>query len=167
MQANPQDSTQLVPAFSGLGAPYWDSSARAIFCGMSRTTGRKELIRAAEDCIAHQIADVVQEMSSLTGQAPHSLYADGGATHDTYLMQRQSDFLNLPVHIPSIEEVSGQGVALLAGICLNLFDPSIFLHRSLTSYHPMLSPPQRNNYRQLWRDAVQKALSPSYLDSLS
>ena len=77
--ADPADTTYLVPAFTGLGAPYWDSGAKAMLYGMSRTTGRAEIVKAAEECIAYQIADVPELMGREAGVAIQELRVDGGA----------------------------------------------------------------------------------------
>ncbi len=114
--ADPADTTYLVPAFTGLGAPYWDSGAKAMLYGMSRTTGRAEIVKAAEECIAYQIADVLELMGREAGVAIQELRVDGGPTKDKFLMQFQSDILNLPVAAPEREELSGLGAAFCAGI---------------------------------------------------
>lgn len=113
--ADPADTTYLVPAFTGLGAPYWDSGAKAMLYGMSRTTGRAEIVKAAEECIAYQIADVLELMGQEAGVAIQELRVDGGPTKDKFLMQFQSDILNLPVAAPEREELSGMDAALLRG----------------------------------------------------
>lgn len=113
--ADPADTTYLVPAFTGLGAPYWDSGAKAMLYGMSRTTGRAEIVKAAEGCIAYQIADVLELMGQEAGVAIQELWVDGGPAKDKFLMQFQSDILNLPVAAPEREELSGLGAALLRG----------------------------------------------------
>ena len=110
-QANPADETYLVPAFSGLGAPYWDSSARAALVGMSRTTGRAEIVKAALSCIAYQITDVVKVMEDEAGICPEALRVDGGPTRNRFLMQLQSDLLGIRVLVPELEELSGIGAA--------------------------------------------------------
>ena len=107
--ADPADTTYLVPAFTGLRAPYWDSGAKAMLYGMSRTTGRAEIVKAAEECIAYQIADVLELMGQEAGVAIQELRVDGGPTKDKFLMQFQSDILNLPVAAPEREELSGMG----------------------------------------------------------
>ena len=84
--ADPADTTYLVPAFTGLGAPYWDSGAKAMLYGMSRTTGRAEIVKAAEECIAYQIADVLELMGQEAGVAIQELRVDGGPTKDKFLM---------------------------------------------------------------------------------
>ena len=109
--AHPADTTCLVPAFTGLGAPYWKSDARAMLCGMSRTTGKNEIVRAALDSIAFQIHDVIAAMEKDTGIRLPLLRVDGGPTRNGYLMQFQSDLLNTPVSCPDAEELSGIGAA--------------------------------------------------------
>ena len=99
-EADPSDRTVLVPAFSGLGAPYWDSNARAAFVGMSRTTGRNELVKAALDCIACQVNDIVTLMRQEAGIAEVELRADGGPTRNGYLMQLQADLIDGTVRVP-------------------------------------------------------------------
>ena len=106
MDANPDDTTYLVPAFSGIGAPYWDSDARGAIVGMSRTTGKPELVKAALDCIAYQIYDIVDAMRKDAGLEIKELRVDGGPTKNPYLMQFESDILEIPVRIPQFEELS-------------------------------------------------------------
>ena len=88
--ADPADTTYLVPAFTGLGAPYWDSGAKAMLYGMSCTTGRAEIVKAAEECIAYQIANVLELMGKEAGVAIQELRVDGGPTKDKFLMQFRS-----------------------------------------------------------------------------
>ena len=124
--AHPEDTAYLVPAFSGLGRPYWNSGARAILCGMTRTTGRNEIVRAALNCIAFQITDIVKAMAQGSGTEVSELRVDGGPTRNGYLMQFQSDLLNIPVRIPEAEELSGIGAAYAAGLAAGLYDESVF-----------------------------------------
>ncbi len=91
--ANPADRTYLVPAFTGLGAPYWDSEALAMFYGMSRTTRRAELVKAGLESIAYQITDLIRAMEQDTGMNIKEMRIDGGPTKNAYLMQFQSDML--------------------------------------------------------------------------
>ena len=105
-KANPADTTYLVPAFSGLGAPYWKSEAKAVLYGMSRTTGKCEIVKAALDCIAYQIADIVFAMQEDAGIAIESLRVDGGPTRNSYLMQFQSDMIKGEVRVSDTEELS-------------------------------------------------------------
>lgn len=115
-KANPEDTTYLVPAFSGLGAPYWDSEAKAAIVGMTRSTGKAEIVKAAEECIAYQITDLVLLMQQESGLPITEIRVDGGPTKDKYLMQFQSDMLSIPVAVPKNEELSGIGAAYAAGL---------------------------------------------------
>ena len=154
--ANPGDRCQLVPAFSGLGAPYWDSAARAAIVGMSRTTGKSEVVRAALDCIACQIADIVRAMGESAGVPIGELRVDGGPTRNGYLMQFQSDLLGIPVRIPDSEELSGIGAAYAAGLSAGLYDEGVFSVLQRTSYEPKMSPEVRAEKYALWQDAVRR-----------
>ena len=95
----------VVPAFTGLGAPYWDSEAKASIVGMSRTTKKAEFVRAALECIAYQITDIVNAMSEDAEISVKQLCVDGGPTRNSYLMQFQSDILGASVLVPNAEEV--------------------------------------------------------------
>jgi glycerol kinase len=119
--ANPTDTTYLVPAFSGLGAPHWVSGARACICGMTRNTGRPEIVRAAEESIAYQITDVIRAVREESGLSLTELRVDGGPAGDSFLMQFQSDMLNLPLSVPEREELSAMGAAYMAGIGLGVY----------------------------------------------
>lgn len=152
--ADPEDGTYLVPAFTGLGAPYWESSARAVLCGMGRRTGRAEIVRAAEDCIAYQIADVVRRMDEEGAVALTELRVDGGPTRDAYLMQFQSDLLGLPVQVPDTEELSGLGAAYAAGIAAGLYEGTVFDRIHRTTYVPGMTHELRKRKLAGWQAAV-------------
>ena len=157
--ANPRDESYLVPAFSGLGAPYWNSEARAILCGMSRTTGKKEIVRAALDGIAYQIADIVNVMNESAPVAISQLRADGGPTRNGYLMQAQSDILQLPVLVPDAEELSGMGAAYAAGLAMGFFDrEKLFARTRRVSYEPRMTAAERERKYAGWKEAVRRAL---------
>lgn len=136
--ARPGDTTYIVPAFSGLVAPYWDSCARACICGMTRMTGRSEIARAVLDCIAYQIADVVNTMWKSAGHAIGELRVDGGASANSYLMQFQSDILDLPVLVSNEQELSGMGVAYAAGIAAGVYDADVFERSGRRVYLPQM-----------------------------
>ncbi len=157
--ANPNDETYLVPAFSGLGAPYWESKAKAVICNMSRHTGKAEIVRAAEECIAYQIADIINLMSSESGIALKELRVDGGPTRDPYLMQFQSDILDMTVQVPDTEELSGVGAAYAAGIAAGIFDTAVFAQVSRQAYNPMMSPERRAKCRSGWKKSVDMVLN--------
>lgn len=157
--AREDDHTYLVPAFSGLGAPYWNSHARASFYGMSRTTGKAELVRAAEQAIAYQICDVAQSLKAASGFELSTLCADGGPTRDAYLMQFQSDLLNAPVTVSGMEELSGAGAAFAAGQALGLFTVEQAAGRlQRRIYQPQMPPEKRQALLQGWEKAVQSVL---------
>lgn len=159
LAANPADTTCLVPAFSGLGAPYWDSGAKAVLCGMTRTTGRNEIVRAALESIAFQIADIINAMRETSGMDIRELRVDGGATKNAYLMQFQSDIVSLPVRIPDAEELSGIGAAYAAGIALGVYDPHIVDRLTRREHTPQMTEQARNAKYDHWRDALSRTRS--------
>ena len=106
----------LVPAFTGLGAPYWDMYARGALVGITRGTSRDHIIRAAQESIAYQVWDLADAMEKDTGISLKELNADGGASRDSFLLQFQADILNKPVCRPRIRETTALGAAYLAGL---------------------------------------------------
>ena len=157
--ADPADTTYLVPAFTGLGAPYWDSGAKAMLYGMSRTTGRAEIVKAAEECIAYQIADVLELMGQEAGVAIQELRVDGGPTKDKFLMQFQSDILHIPVAAPEREELSGMGAAFCAGIAAGVYTREIFQSVRRRRLAPEMEETLRKTKRAGWRQAVEILLT--------
>lgn len=156
-EANSNDSTYLVPAFSGLGAPYWNSTAKAVFFGMSRTTGRKELVKAGLECIGYQITDLLLAMEKDSGTKIETLCVDGGPTRNTYLMQFQSDLANIKVAVPNAEELSGIGVAYMAGITIGFFDKKLaFSNLHYMEYVPLMNEDDRTRKYAGWLEAVQR-----------
>ncbi len=159
-QANPEDETYLVPAFSGLNAPYWDSDAKAAICGMTRLTGKAELVKAAEECIAYQIADIVNVMSGESGIPIDSLRVDGGPTKDRYLMQFQSDILQVPILVPDVEELSGMGAAFAAGLAMGIYEKEpLFSRMRRTRYTPGMPEAVRAKKYAGWKAAVSMVLT--------
>lgn len=158
-QASKDDQSYLVPAFSGLGAPYWDSRAKAAVVGMSRTTRRPEIVRAAVECIAYQIADVVKAMSEDAGIQVKELRVDGGPTRNQYLMQFQSDILDADVQVPDSEELSGIGPAYAAGMALGLWDEAVFENMKRQKYQPEMERRTAEQKYDGWKKAVQQVLT--------
>ncbi len=157
--ASDEDSTYLVPAFTGLGAPYWDSNAKAALIGMTRHTKRAEIVRAAEESIAYQIADIVSIMAKDSGVAVAALRVDGGPTRDNFLMQFQSDILAIPIMVPSIEELSGMGAAFMAGVGLGIYDiDNVLSCISRKSYEPKMPEDIRVRKYNGWKNAINKVL---------
>lgn len=112
----------LVPAFVGLGAPYWDQYARGTIVGLTRGSGRAELTRAVLESAAYQTRDVVQAMEADSGIALKELRVDGGMVANNWLMQFQSDVLNVPVQRPQVAETTALGAAYLAGLAVGYWD---------------------------------------------
>ncbi len=157
--ASPEDEVCLVHAFTGLGAPYWDSGARGVLTGISRTTGRAEIVRAALDCIAYQITDILRAMREDAGEI-RGLRVDGGPTGNAYLMQFQSDIAGIPVLVPSTQELSGMGAAYAAGLKLGMYDrASLFDGMKRREYRPQMEQAEAERHYAAWRRAVEKALS--------
>lgn len=157
-QAAEGDKTYLVPAFSGLGAPYWDSRASAAISGITRTTGKAEIVRAALDCIAYQITDIVKAMEEASNIAIEELRVDGGPTKNTYLMQFQSDMLGIPVKVPEAEELSGIGAAYAAGITVGILDEKVFEKMLKTSYNSKIEWCVREQRYAGWKEAVKMVM---------
>lgn len=157
-QAVSDDSVYLVPAFSGLGAPYWDSYAKASIAGMTRTTGKAEVVRAGVECIAYQITDIVKAMSEDAHVEVEELRVDGGPTRNSYLMQFQSDMARTNVQVPDSEELSGIGPAYAAGLALGVWDESIFSKLNRKVYEPRMDEEVRDKKYAGWKQAVSTVL---------
>ncbi len=151
----------LVPAFSGLGAPYWDPHARAALVGMTRDTRVEHLVRAALEAAAYQTRDVVEAMVSDSGRHVGSLRVDGGMVANDFLMQFQSDLLGVPVHRPSMPESTALGAATLAGLKAGLFDRRRLaeLHQVERTFVPELPAERRQALYAGWQEAVARTLS--------
>ena len=159
-EANKKDATYLVPAFSGLGAPYWNSNARAMIYGMSRTTGKKEIVKAALESIAYQITDIVEMMKAEDGITVKELCVDGGPTGNQYLMKFQSDILGSTVSLPRCEESSALGAGFMAGLCYGIYtQESIFTQVKRNRFIPSMAPEERIQKYLGWKNAVEKVLN--------
>jgi glycerol kinase len=157
-EADPADHAYVVPAFSGLGAPYWRSDAEAAIIGMRRTTGRKEIVKAGLSCIAYQIADVVKLMQKETAIDKVELRVDGGPTRNSWLMQFQSDILNAELRVPEAEELSAIGAAYAAGLSTGVYPEDIFTKTAYKAFHPSMTEERRTRLYQGWQDAVKRVL---------
>jgi len=154
--ANPADKTVMVPAFSGLSAPYWNDNAKALLYGMSRTTGRNEIIKAALESIAFQINAVLEAMVKDSGIVIRDLRVDGGPTRNRYLMQLQSDLANVVVEIANTEELSATGAACLAGIGAGIYDKeALFGQENRKRYVPGMEEKQRREKLEEWEKAIR------------
>lgn len=157
-KAAADDSLYLVPAFSGLGAPYWNSSAQAAAVGMTRTTRRAEFVRAGLECIAYQITDIVKAMEQDSGMKVRQLRVDGGPTANGYLMQFQSNILDAQIQVPDMKELSAVGVSYASGMAAGLYDAGILEKLRRKEYAPCMPDEERTKKYQGWINAVGKIL---------
>ncbi len=124
-EADPKQQLVLVPAFTGLGAPYWDSAAQGALFGMTRGSGRAEIARATLEAVGWQTRDLLEAMTRDAGQKIESLRVDGGMIENAWLMQFLADCLALPIHRPAVRETTAMGAARLAGAQVGLYpEPS-------------------------------------------
>lgn len=150
----------LVPAFTGLGAPYWDMYARGIIVGITRGTGRNHIIRAAQESIAYQSLDLLLAMEKDTGVKLKELKVDGGASQDLFLMQFQADVMDADIRRPMIRETTALGAAYLAGLAVGLWRDLDEI-RALWKCDRVFSPKMRADERQHlvdgWHEAVGRS----------
>jgi len=155
------DHVVLVPAFVGLGAPYWDMEVRGALFGLRRDTGFKQIVRAALKSIALQSMDVIKAMEEDTQKNLKELRVDGGATSNKYLMQYQADILNIPVKLPEITESTALGAAYLAGITAGIYKTidEVAKHNTIkTTFNPEISPEKRDKEIINWKKAIERLL---------
>ena len=151
----------LVPAFTGLGAPYWDMYARGALVGLTQGTNRDHIIRAAQESIAYQSWDLVDAMEKDTGIPLSALNADGGASRDKFLMQFQADILNKPVRRPVIRETTALGAALLAGLATGVWSSQEEVKSRMKTdslYEPAMDEAKRQKLLRGWHKAVGRSL---------
>lgn len=151
----------VVPAFTGLGAPYWDAEARGIITGLTRGAGRNHIVRAAVEAMAYQVYDLVQVMKQDSGLPLIALRTDGGASANDFLMQFQADLLGVPVHRPSCIETTALGAAYLAGLAVGFWRDREDIRRnwSLEScFEPMMEEKTKTELLGGWKKAVKKCL---------
>jgi glycerol kinase len=151
----------VVPAFAGLGAPHWDAYARGAILGLTRGVNKYHIIRATLDSITYQVNDVLQAMEADSGIQLAALKVDGGASANNYLMQTQADISNCPVHCPRCAESTAVGAAYLAGLAVGYWDSiqQIQINWAVErSFHPQISPEDRNERIGGWLRAVNRSL---------
>jgi glycerol kinase len=148
----------VVPAFAGLGAPYWDMYARGAIFGITRDTTGAHLAKATLESMAYQTRDVLEAMAEDSGIPVRSLKVDGGAVVNNYLMQFQADILNAPVERPQVVETTAMGAAYLAGMQLGWWDKSIIIaSRQIDrEFLPAMDPEKREARYRKWQDAVNR-----------
>lgn len=153
------DGVYIVPAFAGLGAPYWDDQARGVICGLTRGAGPAQLARAAFESIAFQIADVFEAMEAAAGTPLAELRADGGPSRNDALMQFQSDMIGRRVVRDGSTDLSALGVAYLAGLGAGLWtlEEISALPRQTEAFEPKMGRDEARRLRSGWRAALARA----------
>jgi glycerol kinase len=152
----------IVPAFTGLGAPYWDQYARGAIVGITRGTNRRHLIRAAEESIAYQSLDLIRAMEKDTDAKIAELRVDGGATRDGFLMQFQADIMDGRISRPRIRETTALGAAYLAGLATGFWRDAAevrALWQEGAAFTPHMESARREHLLSGWRKAVGRSLN--------
>ncbi len=165
-ESDPMQQVYLVPAFVGLGAPHWDSGARALLTGMTRGTTRRELARAALECVAYQTRDLIDAMQADLGdgwldESPTVIRVDGGMSASDWTMQFLADILAAPVDRPSCLETTAVGAAYLAGMAAGVYpDAETFAAgwRGERRFEPAMAAADRETKYRGWQDAVARTL---------
>ena len=152
----------VVPAFTGLGAPYWDMYARGAIVGLTRGAGRNHIIRATLESIAYQTKDVIDAMIDDSKINLTVLKVDGGASANNFLMQFQSDILNVNIERPDITETTALGAAYLAGLAVGFWKSKgeVIQNWSMNrKFKPEMNDDERNKLYSGWKKAVERAMS--------
>jgi glycerol kinase len=161
LQVDDTNGCYIVPAFTGLGAPYWDQDARGCIVGLTRGVNDKHIVRAVLESIAYQTADVLAVMQEDSGLALTALKADGGAAKNNFLMQFQADIIDVAVHRPACVETTALGAAYLAGLTIGFWD-SVEELRTYWKidrvFEPSMTEEMRREKINTWKKAVTRAL---------
>lgn len=155
---NDNEGVYLVPAFVGLGTPYWDNDVRGTMFGLTRGTRKEHIARAALESIAYQSKDVIETMKEESHLTLDYLFVDGGATANRFLMQFQSDILNTEIMIPRVKETTALGAAYLAGLAVGFWksqEEIKTLHSITETYHSHMNEDDRNKNYDGWKKAIQ------------
>ncbi len=151
----------VVPAFAGLGAPYWDMYARGAIMGLTRGANRAHLVRATLESIAYQVKDVLNAMQEDSGLKLKNLRVDGGASSNNFLMQFQSDILDVNIDRPKVVETTALGAAYLAGLAVEFYNNKDEIKKSWIidrEFIPNMSDDKRNLLYKGWKKAVSRSL---------
>ncbi|CAM2796302.1 glycerol kinase GlpK [Paenibacillus taichungensis] len=155
------DGVYMVPAFVGLGSPYWDSEVKGAVFGLTRGTTKEHFIRATLEALAYQTKDVLAAMESDSGIPVNALRVDGGAAANDFLMQFQSDILNIPVERPNVNETTALGAAYLAGLAVGYWNSADELanHENTERvFQPVMAEEERTELYAGWQRAVKAAM---------
>jgi glycerol kinase len=151
----------FVPAFVGLGAPYWDMYARGLIIGITRGTTREHIVRAVLESIAYQTRDVVEVMEKDSDIKVETLRVDGGAVVNNFLMQFQADILGIPVERPVVNETTALGAAYLAGLAVGYWkdqEEIASLWQLDRRFEPSMNSEERERLYSKWKEAVSRSL---------
>lgn len=156
------DGVYVVPAFVGLGTPYWDSDVRGAVFGLTRGTTKEHFVRATLESLAYQTRDVLSAMESDSGIELKTLRVDGGAVKNNFLMEFQSDILNVPVQRPQINETTALGAAYLAGLAVGYWNSQDEIASQWAveqSFEPKMEEEVRENLYKGWKKAVHATIA--------
>lgn len=156
------DGVYVVPAFVGLGTPYWDSDVRGAVFGLTRGTSKEQFIRATLESLAYQTKDVLAAMEADSGIELKTLRVDGGAVKNNFLMEFQSDILNVPVERPHVNETTALGAAYLAGLAVGFWESQEEISKQWAidrQFTPQMKEEEQNNLYAGWKKAVQAAMA--------
>ena len=150
----------FVPAFVGLGAPYWDQYARGAILGLTRGSGRAEIVRAALESVAYQSRDLIEAMTADSDTSVRALRVDGGMVANKFLMQFQSDILNAPVERPKVAETTALGAAYLAGLAVGFWETLDEIRENWSldkRFEPYMEESKRGHFYAGWKRAVERS----------
>lgn len=150
----------LVPAFVGLGAPYWDMYARGIIIGITRGTNKGHIVRATLESIAYQVRDVIDVMSTEANIKIPLLRVDGGGTANSLLMQFQADILGIPVQLSAVPDTTALGAGFLAGLAVGFWQDTAEIARKCSTsrtFEPKMSTEEREKLYHDWKRAVERS----------
>ncbi|UQW97917.1 glycerol kinase GlpK [Rummeliibacillus sp. G93] len=156
------DGVYVVPAFVGLGTPYWDSDVRGAVFGLTRGTSKEHFVRATLESLAYQTKDVLSSMESDSGIELKTLRVDGGAVKNNFLMEFQSDILNVPVERPRINETTALGAAYLAGLAVGFWDNEDEIAQQWAidrAFEPTMEEVRRNDLYNGWKKAIHATMA--------
>jgi len=160
-QAGGSEGVYVVPAFVGLGAPYWDMYARGAILGLTRDTGREHIAKATLESLAFQTRDVLDAMQKDSGIELKKLQVDGGASANDFLMQFQADIIGASVERPEVIESTALGAAYLAGMAVGLWKKEQIVgnRRIDKSFFPLIDETKRQTLYASWQKAVNRSMS--------
>lgn len=156
------DGVYVVPAFVGLGTPYWDSDVRGAVFGLTRGTSKEHFVRATLESLAYQTKDVLSAMEADSGIELKTLRVDGGAVKNNFLMDFQSDLLNVPVERPIVNETTALGAAYLAGLAIGFWESQVEIEQQWAvdkKFNPKMNDEDRNHLYDGWKKAVKATMA--------